>query len=138
MREQRLLERIRSYAKNPDKRGAVDPNVVVKSIHKHAQHILNTRKGSVPIDPDYGVPDFTDIAGSYASDTVQEMQQNINELLLKYEPRLKDVRVEFEPQDNDILSLKFRIRGALDMDGSDIPVIFESVVQSDGKITVEG
>ncbi len=136
MREYRLLERIRNIAKNPERRGRADPNAMLNSVLSHVQKILNTRQGAVLIDPNYGVPDFTDIAGSYASEAVQQMEESINTIIARYEPRLHNPHVEFEPNQNDVLALRFRILGKLDLEGQDIPVIFESVVQSDGKIIV--
>ncbi len=136
MREYRLLERIRNIAKDPDRRGSVDLAAAMGSVLHHVQKILNTRQGAVPIAPDYGVPDFTDIAGSYASDAVQVMEQSLSAVIAKYEPRLKDARVEFEQQQEDVLALRFRIMGKLALEGQDVPVVFESIVQSDGKITV--
>lgn len=136
MREYRLLERVRSMALNPDRRGSADPSVMLASVLHHVQKILNTKQGAVPIAPDYGVPDFTDIAGSYASDSIQMMEESITKVIAKYEPRLQDPHLEFEENQDDVLALKFRIRGTLAVEGQDYPVIFESVVQSDGKITI--
>lgn len=136
MKEYRLLERIRNIQKDPERRGGSDPNAMLNSVLQHVQMILNTKQGAVPIDPDYGVPDFTDIAGSYASDAVQIMEDSISKVINKFEPRLSDARVEFEEQQEDVLALKFRIVGKLALEGQDFPVVFESVVQSDGKITV--
>lgn len=136
MREYRLLERVRNMELDPDRRGSADPKVMLDSVLHHVQMILNTKQGAVPIAPDYGVPDFTDIAGSYASDAIQQMEEDITAVIAKYEPRLIDPHLEFEPQQDDVLALRFRIMGKLALEGQDFPVIFESVVQSDGKITI--
>jgi len=136
MREYRLLERVRSMALDPDRRGSADPSVMLTSVLHHVQKILNTKQGAVPIAPDYGVPDFTDIAGSYASDSIQQMEEGITRVIAKYEPRLLEPHLEFEEQQDDVLALRFRIKGKLAVEGQDYPVIFESVVQSDGKITI--
>jgi type VI secretion system protein len=55
---------------------------------------------------------------------------------MKFEPRIKDVRVEFSEQREDVLSLRFKISGRFDLENKNTPVVFESVVQSDGKISV--
>jgi len=136
MREYRLLERVRNMELNPDRRSSADPNVMLTSVLHHVQNILNTRQGSVPIAPDYGVPDFTDIAGSYASDSIQQMEESITAVIAKFEPRLVEPLLEFEEQQDDVLAIRFRIKGTLAVEGQDFPVVFESVVQSDGKITI--
>lgn len=138
MREYRLLERIRNYQLDPDHRGSASPADMVKSVLHHVQRILNTKQGAVLIHEDYGLPDFTDIAGSFSSDKVQELEREVNRVIKLYEPRLIDAHIEFEQQQDDVLALRFKIKGKLMADNQDVPVIFESVVQSDGKIVVSG
>ena len=135
MRELRLLERIRDFEKDPERRFAEDPQVMTTSVLHHIQQIMNTRQGSVLIHDDYGVPDFTDIAGSYASDRVQELERDLSKIIMKYEPRLLEASINFEEQQDDVLALRFKIKGKLAME-NDVPVVFESVVQSDGRITI--
>jgi predicted component of type VI protein secretion system len=57
MREERLIERIRSWNKAPDRRDGSDPKRMVGSIIRHLERILNTRRGSAQIfradDPKY-------------------------------------------------------------------------------------
>ncbi len=135
MRELRLLERIRDFEKDPERRFAEDPQAMTKSVLQHIQQIMNTRQGSVLIHEDYGVPDFTDIAGSYASDRVQELERDLSKIIMKFEPRLLEASITFEEQQDDVLALRFKIKGKLAME-NDVPVVFESVVQSDGRITI--
>lgn len=135
MRELRLLERIKDFEKDPERRFAEDPQAMTKSVLHHIQQIMNTRQGSVLIHDDYGVPDFTDIAGSYASDRVQELERDLSKIIMKYEPRLLEASITFQEQQDDVLALRFKIKGKLAME-NDVPVVFESVVQSDGRITI--
>ena len=100
--------------------------------------ILNTKQGAVLIHEDYGLPDYTDIAGSFSSDKVQELEREINRVIKLYEPRLSDAHIEFEQQQDNVLALRFKIKGRLKAENQDLPIIFESVVQSDGKIVVSG
>jgi|GEM_PF-142518 len=138
VREYRLLERIRNYQKNPDRRDSATPADMIKSVLDHVQKILNTKQGAVLIDDDYGLPDYTDIAGSFSSDKVQDLEREINRVIRKYEPRLIDALIEFEQQQDDVLALRFKIKGKLMSEHQDVPVVFESVVQSDGKIVISG
>ncbi len=133
MREERLLERIRALKKNPERRGRKDPKRIMDSVLDHLQKILNTRQGSVPIAEDYGVPDFTDLFHEYP-DSLRGVERAIRHTIQQYEPRLKGVRVAFLPQDEDSLVLRFQITAKLDMEDETVPVFFESVVDTDGKI----
>ena len=65
MGEERLLERIQSWEKEPKRRSRGEPRRQIDSIVAHLQRILNTRQGNVPIADGYGVPDLTDFMLSY-------------------------------------------------------------------------
>jgi type VI secretion system protein len=131
MREDRLLERIRAWQKEPRKRAREDPKRVVDSVLNHLQRILNTRQGSVPIGEDYG----TDLAMVYPGG-VRDFERSITQTIQKYEPRLKAVRVRFVPPEEDLLSVRFQISGRLATEDHNEPVIFQSVVGSNGKISI--
>jgi len=135
MREERLLQRIHNLEKKPDRRGGIDPTRQINSILTHLQRILNTRRGSVPIAEDFGMPDFTDLPGAFSTGSTHEVERILRQVIQKYEPRLTKVRIGFEPQENDLLSLRFKIEGqmAREEGGS---ITFETVVDAGGKITV--
>lgn len=135
MREDRLLNRIRAWHDEPHRREKDDPRRILESVLNHLQRILNTRQGNVPIGPDYGVPDFTDLIQVYP-EGVRDFEKSIRQTIQKYEPRLTGVRVRFIPPGEDVLSLRFQIKGRLAVEGSKDPVSFESTVGSDGKINV--
>ncbi len=65
MAEERLLERIRTWKNEPNRRSRGEPRRQIDSIVAHLRRILNTRQGNVPIADAYGVPDLTDFMLSY-------------------------------------------------------------------------
>lgn len=134
MGEERLLERLRSWEREPLRRERADQGRLVDSILAHLRRILNTHQGSVPIAAAYGVPDFLDLLQSYP-DSVRDIEQSIRQAIQLYEPRLEGVRVEFLPQEKDGLALCFQISGRV-RDGSEARVRFETLVDTDGKICV--
>jgi type VI secretion system protein len=136
VREERLLERLRTFEKDPIRRSREDPRRVSVSVLRHLRRLLNTKEGNVPIAEDYGVPDFTDFLHSYP-DSVREMERTLRLVIQKYEPRLKAVRVSFIPQDESALSLSFQITARLSTEEK-TQVFFETRVGSDGKIEVRG
>lgn len=136
MREERLLNRLRTWERDPARRGREDPRKIVDSVLEHLQRILNTKQGNVPIADDYGVPDFTDLR-HFSSESVREIERSIRQTIQKYEPRLKAVRVSFVPQDEDNLSLRFQIAAKL-VSESKTQVFFETVIDSEGKIDIRG
>ena len=136
MREERLLERIRTWGIEPARRGKEDPRRIADSILRHLQRILNTKQGNVPIAEDYGTPDFSDFLLTYP-DSVREIERALRVTIQKYEPRLKAVKVIFIPQEEDLLSLRFQIVARLSSE-SKSQVLFETMIDSDGKINIRG
>ncbi len=137
MREERLLERIRSREREPGRRARRDPKRIVDSVLGHLSRILNTRRGSTQIAEDFGLPDFTEFMRTYP-DSIRDMERMVRQTILKFEPRLKGVRVRFIPREEDVLSLRFQIAAELAVDEEGSPVVFESIVGSDGKISIRG
>lgn len=136
MREERLLERIRSWENEPSRRSRDDFRRQVKSVLAHLQRILNTRQGNVPISDTYGIPDLLEFMTSYP-ESVTGIEKTIREAIAQYEPRLSDVQVVFVPQDEDILCLRFQIQARLSA-GTERSILIETVVDSDGKINLTG
>jgi type VI secretion system protein len=145
MREERLLERLQIWEKNPERRAKEDPRRMIDSIVRHLQRILNTKQGNVPIADDYGTPDFTDFfltLPKTESDPKREIEKAIRLAIQKYEPRLKGVRVSLIDQDEagelpDPLTIRFQITGRLVME-SKTQVFLETIVDNEGKINIVG
>jgi type VI secretion system protein len=133
MREDRLLERIRTHEREPGRRATEDPEKIISSVLKHLQKILNTRQGDVPIAEDYGVPDITSFRHTVPF-SLREIEKSIRRTIEKYEPRLKGVRVKFMPQEKDRLTVSFQIHARLVLEGQKEPVMFRSQIDSYGKI----
>jgi len=137
MREERLIERIRLREKQPDRTTTEDPKRIIASVLRYLQKVLNTRQGAVQIADDFGMPDLTDYLRGYPS-SLRDVEKSLRQTIIKYEPRLKSVRVKFVPQEENLLSLNFQIVARLAGDYPDQPVIFESQLGSDGKISIRG
>lgn len=135
MQEHRLLERIRLTSRNPTRRIGEDPQQMIRSVQEHLQRILNTRQGNVPIAEDYGIPDFTNLMSDFY-DSKHALERTIRNSILKYEPRLKGVRVTFLEQEGDRLTLRFQIAAQLVLREHQDRVMFESVLDAGGRFTV--
>ncbi len=123
-------------AKNPNRRFSDDPREMIRSIQMHLQRILNTRRGSVPIAADYGVPDFTDYMSTYP-ESQRDIEKALKQTIQRFEPRLKSVRVTFLPQEENFLTLNFEIKAKLALGNGREPIIFESMIDSDGHIKIK-
>ena len=134
MKEERLLERIRSWKSDPHRRNRADMRRQIDSILMHLTRILNTRQGSVPISDVYGIPDLTDFMVSYP-ESVTAIEKSIRLAIEAYEPRLRAVQIVFIPQEGDILCLRFQIIAQLQAD-SGKKILIETIVDSDGKVSL--
>ena len=134
MAENRLLERLTRYETSSGSRSYISSQEI-QSIISHLRRLLNTRVGSTPIGEDYGIPDLTNVVGSEHSQTISELKQAILQAITKYEPRLEKVKILVEFDEDNPLSLKFRTEGYI-VGGENLPVVFETVISTDGKINI--
>lgn len=69
-----------------------EENQVILSVLDNMQRILNCRAGTLAHLPDYGLPDITKILQGMPG-TAHQLMNTLSEVLLKYEPRLKAIKV---------------------------------------------
>ncbi|MDR6739171.1 type VI secretion system protein [Herbaspirillum sp. 1173] len=137
MRERRLLERIANWSEaDAERTSQTQVDILVRSVSDHLGRLLNTRQGSVQIDPHFGVPDFTNLAGGTGAGSVVEMEDEIRRMVLKYEPRLKSPRVLLNRDTTDVLSIRFSLEGVLEVDNREIPLQLSTTVGSNGKVNI--
>lgn len=70
-----------------------------QSIVEHLQFLLNSRQGLAVTAEGYGLPDLTDII-HMIPDGLHTIESEIRDAILKFEPRLSNVRVRFVPSDD--------------------------------------
>lgn len=111
MKKIRLLERL-SALEDPRPFAGRSPDRQLRdSIVLHLQKLLNTRAGSVPIDPGYGMPDMSNIAGSFALGTTESLSEAIVRQVARYEKRLLNPRVTVEQETREVITLRFELAG---------------------------
>lgn len=69
-----------------------EKNQVILSVLDNMQRILNCRAGTLAHLPDYGLPDMTRILQGMPG-TAHQLMSTFSDVLLKYEPRLKSIKV---------------------------------------------
>jgi type VI secretion system protein len=89
---------------------------LLQSIISNLTRLFNTRRGSILHLPEYGLPDITDVYRD-VPDSIVELQGIIKEVVEKYEPRLRRVRVEHEKTDPFAMRLEFLLSGEM-VDGA--------------------
>lgn len=138
MREQRLLERIASLeAGNTQSMVSQSPEqLVMESIRAHLQRLFNTRQGSVPIDLELGVPDFTNLAGSFSVGSTLEIVHALTRMIERYEPRLKQPKISIAESENEVLSLNFQLEAYVQLGQQSVPVRLATNISASGKVTL--
>ncbi|WP_323117725.1 type VI secretion system baseplate subunit TssE [Burkholderia alba] len=132
----RLLERISDWEAGAEHSQAPRADVLAHSIVDHLRRILNTRQGHVPIDPAFGLPDFTNLAGGFARGFTREIEQQIERVIACYEPRLLSARVVLAERPNDATTLQFSLDARLVLDEREISARFLTTVNGNGKIDI--
>jgi type VI secretion system protein len=113
--KERLLERL-SRQESPhlnDRRTLED--LVKVSIQRYLSRLLNVRRGSVPVDAEYGLADMSNIAGSFAVGYVSDMQREILIQIDRYEKRLLKPTIQQVVEEREVITLKFILAGEIDL-----------------------
>ena len=139
MLHQTIFESFRMIGKNAEMPESSINTSLINSILEHLSNILNTRHGSAQIADTYGMPDLTNFPGDNLGNSVNELERLMTRTIEKYEPRLKNVKVSYNPDTNSNLTLKFGLYAEIvtDYDENQQPVFFETVITSDGVVRIE-
>ena len=84
------------------------------------------------------MPDFTNLGSTFGQDTIPDIQRSIADVVRKYEPRLRGVNITYQPHADDVLQLAFKLEASVQADTREVPVVFETIIDPDGKINVKG
>jgi type VI secretion system protein len=104
------------------------------SVREHLQVMLNTRHGCSMTAPDFGTTDFSDVTKGPHS--VHRIKEDILRSIVKYEPRLTDVQVDFIPADDESLTLHFDITARVVTEDKSGSAVFHSTVETSGEVKV--
>jgi type VI secretion system protein len=106
----------------------------VQSVLEHLKVLLNTCVGDSLTAPDFGLMDFSDIVHELPQG-IHTIQQSIRNVIMKFEPRLKNVSVRYIP-DEEPLILRFEVVARLN-DPSRSVVRLRTKMSSGGTFQVE-
>lgn len=136
MNERSLFERL-EQKQAPTYSMDVDQQSMIESVTSNLQQMLNVRAGSVTSLPDYGMPDFNDLVYEFP-DAIYQLQVAIRRFLMRYEPRIADVQVNYIPDRTQPLQLKYQVDVSLKhavMSAGEFQ--FETVITGSGQAFVK-
>lgn len=103
---------------------------LILSVMDNMQRIINCRAGTLAHLPDYGLPDLSLIHQGMAAG-IHSLMRQIEETLLRYEPRLNQIQVELLPQPRP--HLNYLIHAQLPDTGW---IRFDGVFSPEGRIVL--
>jgi type VI secretion system protein len=136
MFKERLLERVahmdRDSSYRPD---ALSADVELRSIMKYIQNILSTKQGSAIISFDFGIPDVTNFHDKSYGQYIKDMEESLVQTIMKFEPRLANVKAIYDKNDDQTILMNFKIQAQL-ANHNNVPVLFDTVINPDGKVVI--
>ncbi len=104
----------------------------LQSVVANLTHLLNTRRGTLPHLPDYGLPDLGTIYRNMP-DSLEELRTSIQTTVEAYEPRLRRVRARPQLSESDSMRLMLVLTAELDGERVRFTTAFSSI----DRVTVE-
>ena len=133
---ERILERIASWEDGKERSRLSRYESVSSSIRTHLSRVLKTRKKSVPISDEYGIPDLSNIAGSFESGSPLQIVQAVLETVARFEPRLDNPRVRAMEDTPELASLRVEITGEITVNDQRITIQIPALVRANGEIVL--
>jgi type VI secretion system protein ImpF len=111
----------------------------IASVARDLEWLLNTlRVPGIPLEEfeelprsvyGYGLPDLTSISRD-SPDAKRQLLRNVEDVIARFEPRLRDVRIEMLESDGEQFrrELRFVVQGTLMMDPSPQRLVFNGVL----------
>jgi type VI secretion system protein len=133
-----LLERVYAMEKGTARLGAHSTERLYRSLIRHLRDMLNTRRGSVPIAPDYGIADMTDLGSKFTEESVEDLKADLERLVKHYEPRLHDVKVGYTPRPDMPLAAVFSLEASIRTENGIVPLRFQTILDAAGTVRIKG
>lgn len=135
--KERLLKRIRRW--NIEQQSGIsdiDGSELVESVKNDLELLLNTRRGTVLIDPEMGLPDLTHLTNGYSQPDVDDLQMDVMQQIKRYEPRLSSVDVKFVGDQSAQIQLAFSVTASLKQERQSIPFSIRLLMNENGSTSV--
>ena len=134
----RLLQRFRQWEKNTNDRiELIDFDVLVDSILHDLSQLFNTQKGSVLMDAQLGIEDFTSLLSSMSQPELENLCQCFKQLCQNYEPRLRNCLIEYEFRESDMGVIRFICLASVEHQEQNKPIKFYILLQGDGSVSMQ-
>jgi len=135
--KERLLKRISQWEESTEVNFEdVDANTLMESIKDDLEKLYNTKRGTVLIDDNFGMPDFSYMLSGYSSPDIGLILQQIHLQTKQYEPRLHALHVTYVEQNKYPGKLQFQITAKLKVKEHDMPFNVYALLSDDGGVSL--
>ena len=133
----RLLKRIKSWEEAGQISASdVEINEVLESMRDDLEKLFNTRRGTVLIDPNFGLPDFTHLMNGYSAPDVEEIQRDVLQQVRDYDSRLMKLNIVTKDTKIADNSLGFGLTAVFDHKNQEQTLIATISIKDNGSIGV--
>jgi type VI secretion system protein len=132
--ERCLLERLGRGT--PTATIASNAGVAIDSVVSNLRRLFNARQGCSETRPDLGMPDFGDMQRGINS-ALPEIIHAVKTLVEQFEPRLRNVQVRHDIEDDQPQTIRFSIRADLVLSDGATPIRFAGTFGGDGHVEVQ-
>ena len=135
-RERSILERLARPSTKGQRTLTEDTREITRSVLRNLQHILNSRLGDAPAQPDLGMPSPSEITQA-SPDAINLVMRNLRACIEKYEPRLSGIDIAHVEAGDEILTLRFQVTARLVVSRDGATISFDTVVNPGGHIRLQ-
>ncbi len=101
----------------------------IDSIKRNLRNILNSRIGHSQATPYLGLGDFND-SSMGSADLNKQIQKDIIQTVMRYEPRISDIEVEYDKINNSSLDMHFSIKAKVPVGNGEERVIVDIILEN--------
>jgi type VI secretion system protein len=136
--KQRLLKRIKSWEEGGQVSASdIDISEVLESVRDDLEKLLNTRRGTVLIDQNFGLPDFIHLINGYSAPDLDEIERDILYQVCSYERRLKNLKVVARvAQVSKVNSLGFGLTAVFNHKNQEQTLSVNISIRNNGSVSV--
>lgn len=135
--EERLLKRFSRWQDSNDvSYDEIDVNALIESIKDDLEKLYNTKRGTVLIDDNFGIPDFSHMLNGYSAPDVGSILQQLHLQTKQYEPRLHALHVNFIEQNKFPGKLQFQITAKINYKDQEQPFNVFALLSDDGSVSL--
>lgn len=132
-RERSILERLAKPLTKGQRTLNENTTEITRSVLRNLQHILNSRLGDAPAQPDLGMPSPSEITQA-SPDAINLVMRNLRACIEKYEPRLSGIDIAHVEAGDEVLTLRFQVTARLTVTRDGATISFDTVVDPGGRI----